>query len=269
MSTTPAVEPSTELPTGIPFTVFPTRYSNDPPALADFFQTLGLSQIIGHPHGQYAVLQAASGRVMLHAIGGSTISPDVGRTGLGFEVADAQKAAQWLEAIGVDATVWDEAYGKHLGIRDHRGGGLWISEEMADLYGYQQIASGEPADIDVTAVYYTTDFVAARSFFGQLGFQSEHPDATGYDPLRAQGRTGVVGLHAIDVDPPLGPPNAGDPMAPACAAIDLGFETGMRLDDLVDRLHSAGYSDARVEQDPLHVTVTDPDGRSVEVFPRG
>lgn len=206
---------------------------------------------------------------MIHSSAGSDIASSPGGTALGFAVPDARAAADQLAQRGLDVTVWDEAYGRHVGIRDHRGGGLWISEQMADLYGYREVAGPGPADIDVTAVYYTTDFAAARAFFGLLGFGSDEPDGSDYLALRAGERAGVVGLHAIDVDPPLGPSSADDPMVPAAAGIHLGFETGQDLPELAGRLRRDGYSDARLGGDPVHLTVTDPDGCSVEIFPRG
>lgn len=254
-----------QLSTRTGFTVFPIRYTADSAAMVAFLQALGLSQVLAQPHGSYAVMQAASGRVMLHSATGAK----AGGTALGFEVAQAQDAAERLAERGVDVTVWDEAYGQHVGIRDPRGGGLWISEQMADLYGYRQVEQAQPADIDVTAVYYTTDFAAARAFFGRLGFGTDQPDNPDYLALRAAERAGVVGLHAIDADPPLGLFDADDPMAPLAAAIHLGFETGQDLQDLAGRLRRAGYPDAGLEGNPVHVRVTDPDGRSVEVFPRG
>lgn len=254
-----------QLPTRTMFTVFPLRFSLDPPAMAAFLQTLGLSQIIGQPQGSYAVMAAASGRVQLHADSG----PRAGRTDFGFEVADARAAADRLRELGLDVTVWDEAYGQHVGIRDYRGGGVTLSEEMTDAYGYQRTAQPrDPADIDVTAVYYTVAFGAARSWFERFGFRSEHPEAIAYDPLRAGERAGVIGLHAVDTDPPLGSADADDPMAPSAAAIHLGFETGQGLPALTERLRQAGYSDARIAEDSSHLTVTDPDGCSIEVFPR-
>lgn len=260
------MNPTSELPTETMFTVFPLRFSLDPPAMAAFLETLGLSQIIGQPQGSYAVMAAASGRVQLHVDSG----PRAGRTDFGFEVASARAAADRLQELGLDVTVWDEAYGRHVGIRDHRGGGVTLSEEMTDAYGYQRMAQPpDPADIDVTAVYYTTDFGPARSHFGQLGFGSEQSGDEGYLALRAEDGGGVIGLHAIETEPPLGPASADDPMSPAAAAIHLGFETGVQLDELVTRLRNGGYPDARIEGDPSHVAVTDPDGCTVEIFPRG
>ncbi len=259
-----------QLSTDTMFTVLPIRYSVDPPATVAFLQTLGLSQVLGTAQGQYAELSGASGQVLVHSSGGSDVGAVPGRTNLCFKVADVGEAAERLGALGFDVTVWDESYGKHAGIRDYRGGGLWINEEMTDLYGYRRATPvPTPADIDVTAVYYTTDFAAARSFFAQLGFVPDGPEDSDYMPLRAGSGSGVLGLHAIDNDPPLGSPNSDDPMTPPAAAIHLGFETGQDLQTLTSKLCQAGYADARLTGDPTHVVVTDPDGCAVEIFPRG
>jgi hypothetical protein len=259
-----------QLSTDTMFTVLPIRYSVDPPATVAFLRTLGLAQLIGTAQGQYAELAGASGQVLVHSTGGSEAGAAPGRTNLCFKVADAGEAAERLGARGFDVTVWDESYGKHAGIRDYRGGGLWINEEMTDLYGYERATSvSTPTDIDVTAVYYTTDFAAARSFFAQLGFAPNAAEDSDYLPLRAGNGSGVLGLHAIDTDPPLGPPSSDDPMSPSAAAIHLGFETGKDPQTLTRRLRQAGYTDARLIGDPIHLTVSDPDGCSVEIFPRG
>ena len=120
------------------FTVVAVRYCADVPAVAAFYETLGLSRRISTPTDGFVTLVAGDGLVMLHSAGDAQTGVPAGLVELSLEVSDLDAAADRLTELGLEPVRWDESYGQHLGIRDPHGDGIWINEVQRDLYGYRE-----------------------------------------------------------------------------------------------------------------------------------
>lgn len=249
-----------------PYVVCPYRFSADPPAMIAFLELLGLRLAVSTADRSFGILSGRGGRVAVHSAASSAVAVPAGRTSLSLEVADAASTYDGLLGAGLDAVVWDEAYGKQVGVRDPHGQGIWVNERMRDLYGYLAHEESAPSPVEVAAVYYTADFDAAAAFFGSLGLRGT-ADLAGWRPLRGGEGSGVIGLH--DGVPQPGPRSAADPVSPS-ALVELSFWTTEPLAELTARLRAAGHP-VRVDDDCAapHHTVTDPDGRELEVHQAG
>jgi hypothetical protein len=247
----------------IDYTLCPYRFTPDPPAMVAFLEALGLQPVTRAESGDFAVLAGRSGRVAVH---GAHVQSDGSRTvetSLNFEALDASQAADALRAQGLETTVWDEAFGKLAGALSPLGYAVWVNEVMHDLYGGYRTAEPDGASsIGVVAVHGSPDLDADTAFFARFGYHPADGDST-YRSLRAPG--GVIWMNALTGKPARTKP--GDFFGPT-ALVELAFETTEPLPGLVERLLAAGYADAElVEQKGRHVTVTDPDGEYVEIYP--
>jgi hypothetical protein len=114
----------------------------------------------------------------------------------------------------------------------------------------------------VVAVHGSPDLDADAEFFAHFGYHADVGDST-YRSLRAPG--GVIWMNLLSGEAARTKP--GDVFGPS-ALVELAFETTEPLPALVERLQGAGYADAElVEHKGRHVTVSDPDGQYVEVYP--
>jgi hypothetical protein len=77
------------------------------------------------------------GMVALHDAAGSSMAGRPGQTSLTFEADEIDELKDRLELAGIDATIWDEAYGRVLSIAGPGEVELWIDERSKDLYGYR------------------------------------------------------------------------------------------------------------------------------------
>jgi len=256
------------------FTVFPLRFTRDPKALIAFLRTLGMAPAITAGDDGFGHLVAGAGRVMVHSVQGAESGAAHGDTDLCLAVPDADRAARDLADAGIEATVWDESYGRQGRLDGPAGEGVSLNEHQSDLYGYQghDPSTGDPR-LAVTAVVMSEDFARDAAWFARLGFIAEdaggHEDAG--DPwwreLRGPGRTGAIGLHR---------PGPGDHRTRPtgeefgdCLQVRLGFSTTEALDALAERLTAAGHPARLVEGDGVRsVHVTDPDGLTVEIHAR-
>ena len=247
----------------IDYTLCPYRFTPDPPAMIAFLEALGLQSVTRAESGTFAVLAGRSGRVAVHEAHLQSDGSRPVETSLNFEAEDAQQAADALRAQGLEATVWDEAFGKLAGALSPLGYAVWVDEVMQDLYGgYRMEEPDGASSIGVVAVHGSPDLDADTEFFAHFGYRSADGDST-YRSLRAPG--GVIWMNALSGEPTLTKP--GDFFGPS-ALVELAFETTEPLPALVERLLRAGYADAElVEEKGRHVTVTDPDGQYVEVYP--
>lgn len=59
----------------------------------------------------------------------------VGATQLVLLTADVPESAECLKVAGLQAITWDESYGRHAGLTDPAGGGVWINEQLANPRG--------------------------------------------------------------------------------------------------------------------------------------
>jgi catechol 2,3-dioxygenase-like lactoylglutathione lyase family enzyme len=249
------------------FTVLAVRYCTDVPATVAFYETLGLTRRVSTAGDGFVSLIAGDGLLMLHPAATAITGVAPGWAALSLEVSHLDAAADALQAAGIDAVRWDESYGRHLGIRDPRGDGIWITETQHDLYGYRGHAAAAN-DMNLLAVRFSTDFAADAAFFSRFGFAprpgaSEHWTALeGLAPAR-----GVIGLHPPGDALPAGPLAPDDPVAPA-ALVDVSFETHEPLDAVQARLSAAGI-DTEFEAGPApNVAVRDPEGSIVEIHIR-
>lgn len=249
-----------------PYVVCPYRFSAEPPAMIAFLELLGLRLALRTADRSFGILSGRGGRVAVHSAGSSAVAVPAGRTSLSLEVSDAASAYDGLVGAGLNAVVWDEAYGKQVGIRDPFGHGIWVNERMRDVYGYVTHKESAPSPVEVSAVYYTPDLGAAASFFGSLGFDGP-AGLEGWRPLRGGEGSGVIGLH--DGVSQSGPHSADDPVSPS-ALVGIAVQTTEALPDLTARLRAAGHP-VRVDDDCAapHHTVTDPDGCELELHQAG
>lgn len=246
------------------FSLVPYRFSDNPAGMTRFLEALGLRAANGAVDSNFARLRGRSGTVAVHSAGGSATGAPAGETQLSFEVEDVQKAADVLAAAGLNPVTWDGSVGRHAGVREPRGGGVWINE-VGDAHD-----TAEASDVDVIAVYYIPDFATAAGFFAHLGFTSDGTGDEWWRALHGAERMGVIGLHRVDEAPPLRAASPHDPMGPP-TTIELGFETTEDLPKLAERLREAEYPDAVVADDHglVRVLVTDPDGQRLEIHSAG
>lgn len=231
------------------------RLTDDVPAMISFLETVGLvlrstSERTEGGRTAYAVLAGRDGRVALHA---TTDANVVGHTNLVLDDDEFDTTLAALSAAGFPVTQWDEAFGRAGRITTPRGD-LWINDNAAgDNYGYRSHDDAEPGPIDVEGVLFSGNLSNDRRLFRSLGFRALGPDDE-------QGQTwsapagGLVHLHPV-AD---GHPTADD------WSVSLGFETDQNLGELATRLQAAGH-DARLGE--WGITVTDPDGQEVQIFP--
>lgn len=248
------------------FTVTAVRYCADVPTVATFFETIGLTRRISSRTEGFVELVAGDGVLMLHAAGNAQSAMPPGSAELSFEVADLDETAGYLTGLGLDPVRWDESYGEHLGIRDPRGEGIWITEVQRDLYGYRAHRA-TPNDLNLMAIRYSTDFGTDAAFYGQLGFDARPGASEHFTPLEGEPPRGVLGLHppTAEIDPR--PLSTDNPMAPPLS-VDLSFETHEPLLDLEARLHALGIGARFVDGPAPNVRVVDPEGVESEIHIR-
>ncbi|HEX7351012.1 hypothetical protein [Brachybacterium sp.] len=262
------------------FTVFPLRFTRDPKALIAFLRTLGMAPAITAGDDGFGDLVAGAGRVMVHSVQGAESGAAHGDTDLCLAVPDADRAARDLADAGIEATIWDESYGRQGRLDGPAGEGVSLNEHQSDLYGYQgHDPSAGDHRLAVTAVVMSEDFGRDAAWFARLGFvaddAADHEDAGDHEgagdqwwrELRGPGRAGTIGLHRpVPEDRRTRPTGEefGD-----CLQVRLGFSTTEALDALAERLTAAGHPARLVEGDRARsVRVTDPDGLTVEIHPR-
>lgn len=250
------------------FTVFPLRFTRDPRALIAFLRTLGMAPTITAGDDGFGDLVAGAGRVMVHGVRGAVSGAAHGDTDLCLAVPDADRAARDLAEAGIEATVWDESYGRQGRIDGPAGEGVSLNEHQSDLYGYQgHDPSGADPRLSVTAVLMSDDFARDAAWGARLGFVAEETGDAGWRELRGPGRTGAIGLHRPVADAPRTRPTGvefGD-----CLQVRIGFSTTEPLDALAERLDAAGHPARLVEAGGVpSVRVTDPDGIETEIHPR-
>lgn len=235
--------------------VLPYRFSNDPPAMVAFLETLGLAREVSAPDGGFAVLGAASGGIGVHHVSADNAA---GETHLVLEVASADDLAG-LEGI----VVWDEAWGKQAGITDPLGGGIWLDEVQTDLYGYVE-HHGTPRDgLVVDAIRFSTDFAADQAFFARFGLlPAGHRDEY-WTPLQASRESGTLALHR-NTGEAVTRPAPDNPVGDHSLCI-LGFETSEPLAQVCERLVAAGHPATLVEGPRRAVHVADPDGQEIQI----
>lgn len=236
--------------------VLPYRFTDRPAEVVAFLEVLGLAREVSAPTG-FTVLGAAAGGVGVHPAAGEL----AGETHLVLEVPSVD-VLEGLEGI----TTWDEAWGRQAGVTDPLGGGIWIDEVQADLYGYQGHDGAPRPGLVVDAIRFSTDFAADVAFFARFGLRPRGHHDQYWTPLAASVRSGTLALHMNSGEPVTRP--ATDNPVGAHALCILGFETTEPLAEVRQRLADAGYP-ATISDGPRPaVHVVDPDGQQVQVHAR-
>ena len=116
----------------------PLRFTADVEAMRTFLETLGLRSRIESERGGWVDMLAGRGMVALHDAASSSTGGRPGQTTLSFEADAIDELEDRLEQVGfVDATVFDEAYGRVLSVTAPDGVVIWVDERSDDLYGYK------------------------------------------------------------------------------------------------------------------------------------
>jgi len=116
----------------------PLRFTADVGAMQAFLETLGLRSRIESERGGWVDMLTGRGMVALHDAASSSTGGQPGQTNLSFEADKVDEVRDRLEQVGfVDATVFDEAYGRVLSVTAPDGVVIWIDERSDDLYGYK------------------------------------------------------------------------------------------------------------------------------------
>ncbi len=237
--------------------VTPYRFTDRPKEVIAFFELIGMRTFLRQD--DFAVLAGRSGRVAVHPRTTARAVHD--HTSLVLGVPDAMRAAEALQDAGLDATWWDESWGRQASVSGPVGV-VTLDSEMDDPYGYDVAETPREPEggVDVVATVHTGDADAVAAYFASFGFRPGAEASPVWVPLRAGSRSGTIGLF----------PTGGDDSGPGAdghVATEIGLETTEPLDALTARLRDAGHA-VRVEarSGPSHLVVTDPDGLALEVY---
>lgn len=236
-------------------TVRPVRFTEHAETAHRFFEALGLRVTITGDAGRWIDLRGAAGGIAIHPVEGAETGMPEGSTSLSFELSDPQGVLDRLAAAGrAEAAVWDESYGRVLGVDAPDGTRLWLDVEQDDLYGYH--ATGESFGGDLTAcpIVFTADRAPWVGLLRDLGAEVDL-DSPGYTQVVFPGTGGCVGIH----EPRAG--QTGD-------VVGAGFLTTAPLTEVASRLTHAGYEARVVDVEPPYVLVEDPTGGPVEIYSR-
>jgi hypothetical protein len=237
--------------------VTPYRFTDRPQEVIAFFELIGMRTLLRQD--DFAVLAGRSGRIAVHPSATARAGHD--HTSLVLGVPDAVRAAQALQDAGLDATWWDESWGRQASVSGPVGV-VTLDSEMEDPYGYDVVERPTEAagGVDVVATVYTGDADAVAAYFATFGFRPGAGASPVWVPLRAGSRSGTIGLF----------PSVGDDSSPTAAghvATEIGLETTEPLDTLAVRLRQAGHPARAVEDSgPRHLVASDPDGIDLEVY---
>jgi PAS domain-containing protein len=151
----------------------PLRFTADVEAMRAFLETLGLRSRIESERGGWVDMLAGRGMVALHDAASSSTGGRPGQTNLSFEADRIDELRDRLEQVGfVDATVFDEAYGRVLSVTGPDGVVIWVDERSEDMYGYK-LHDARPDDRWSVAPYLTgAEEPAWRRFFAGVGMDT-------------------------------------------------------------------------------------------------
>lgn len=115
-------------------TLCPILMTPDPQRLRDDLEAQGLVTVVIARTGRWFEMRGAFGGVGVHAT-----APGSERCELSFVTDDVEATVDRLLTAGFeDAHVWDESYGRVVGVHDPTGRLLWINEAQEDFYGYER-----------------------------------------------------------------------------------------------------------------------------------
>lgn len=250
------------------YAIWPLRFSPDPAAMIEFYARLGLRQTLSHDDGTFATLEGRSGALGVHDARTTTSGAVPGHAALNVATADVEAAAAELTRSGYEVRVWDETYGKQGVVVSRDGRVIGLNEKhQDDLYGgYHVHDAATVSPLDVVAVCVTPDLKAEAAYFAPFGFTAPSYDDPWWIGLRAGDRSGVIGLHAGEVEA-RNPRPDGDLFEPVYE-VRIGFETSEPLDRLADRLRAVGFAPTMIPDGPdPRIVLIDPDGDEVQIHP--
>ncbi|MFD3399051.1 VOC family protein [Kribbella sp. NPDC058693] len=208
-------------------TIRPLRFTADVEGMRAFLETLGLRSRIESEHGGWVDMLTGRGMVALHDAASSSTGGQPGQTNLSFEADKIDELRDRLEQVGfVDATVFDEAYGRVLSVTGPDGVVIWVDERAEDLYGYKVHDARPDERWSVTPYLSGAEEPAWRRFFEGVGLDT---------PVR------------------FGPSDSG-------FAVRLDLSTTEDLDEVEGRL-----DDYEVKRSATGLDIVDPDGQLVVV----
>lgn len=201
--------------------VRPIVYTADPSRAAAFLQALGLTPAADPlPNASYAVFDAGSGRVALHACAvGST---EEGTAALGFEVGDVREFARRTAEAGTAVDVSEEGHALAARVTSPDGASF-----LADAGPRETGAPASP--LSVVARWYSPDLAAAVRVLEDIGARpGTRSDAGTWHDFRAK-NGGLVAARAG-----------------YRTAVDVAFEFEDDVRDLVPGLIGSGFEPAVV-----------------------
>jgi PAS domain-containing protein len=205
----------------------PLRFTNDLSAVRTFLEQLGLRSRIESERGGWVDLVGGHGMVALHDAATSSTGGQPGQTNLSFEADKIDELQGRFEQLGfVDATVFDEAYGRVLSVTAPDGVVIWVDERTEDLYGYKLHTATPDERWSVTPYLSGAEEPAWRRFLRALDAES-----------------------AVRFGPADGP-----------FTVRLDLTTTEDLDDVQARL-----TDVQVTRTATGLEIVDPDGQLVVV----
>ncbi|WP_298251796.1 VOC family protein [uncultured Arthrobacter sp.] len=213
--------------------VRPLVYTSDLPRAAGFLVALGLAPAVDPgPNDSYAVFDAGSGRVALHACAPG--SPEDGTTALAFDVSDVAEFVRRTNAAGTAAELSEE--GHQLVARITAPDGISFRAEAGPR------ATGAAATpLSVVALWYTHRIGSAVRVLKDIGARPRtSSDAGTWHDFNAK-NGGLVALHAG-----------------ARTGLELAFEDDGDVQSRVSDLTAAGVESALIDESH---------GRSLRVRP--
>jgi hypothetical protein len=151
----------------------PLRFTADVEAMRAFLERLGLRSRIESERGGWVDMLTGRGMVALHDAASSSTGGQPGQTTLSFEADKLDELKDRLEQVGfVDATVFDEAYGRVLSVSGPEGVVIWVDERSDDLYGYKLHDAAPDDRWSVTPYLTGADEAPWQRFLGALGVQT-------------------------------------------------------------------------------------------------
>jgi PAS domain-containing protein len=151
----------------------PLRFTADVQAMRAFLETLGLRSRIESERGGWVDMLTGRGMVALHDAASSSTGGQPGQTNLSFEADKIDELRDRLEQVGfVDATVFDEAYGRVLSVTGPDGVVIWVDERAEDMYGYKVHDARPDERWSVTPYLTGAEEPAWRRFFEGVGIDT-------------------------------------------------------------------------------------------------
>ncbi|WP_328998985.1 VOC family protein [Kribbella sp. NBC_00709] len=151
----------------------PLRFTADVDAMRAFLEALGLRSRIESERGGWVDMLTGRGMVALHDAASSSTGGQPGQTNLSFEADKIDELRDRLEQVGfVDATVFDEAYGRVLSVTGPDAVVIWVDERSEDMYGYKVHDARPDERWSVTPYLTGAEEPAWRRFFEGVGMET-------------------------------------------------------------------------------------------------